>query len=190
MGTKGEGNRQRIIDAADNLFYRRGYNQTSFQDISDATGIPRGNFYYYFKTKDEILSAVVNSRVAGLSVMLNQCESATSDARERLLLFSNMLDYKRDDVIQSGCPIGSLSSELAKDGVELHEISRQVFVLLRDWLRQQFASLGLSNADDLAMDLLAKLQGITVIACAFKDAAFVKRSHQEIKHWIETKTSN
>ena len=48
MGTKGEGNRQRIIEAADNLFYRRGYNQTSFQDISDATGIPRGNFYYYF----------------------------------------------------------------------------------------------------------------------------------------------
>lgn len=51
MGRKGENNRQRIIDAAENLFYRRGYNQTSFQDISDATDIPRGNFYYYYKTK-------------------------------------------------------------------------------------------------------------------------------------------
>jgi len=190
MGTKGEGNRQRIIDAADNLFYRRGYNQTSFQDISDATGIPRGNFYYYFKTKDEILGAVVNSRIADLSAMLNQCESETDDARERLLMFSNMLEYKRDDVIQSGCPIGSLSSELAKDEAELHEVSRQAFILLRDWIKQQFESLGLTNADDLAMDLLAKMQGVTVMACAFKDAEFIKRSHNEIKDWINTKTLN
>ena len=188
MGTKGEGNRQRIIDAADNLFYRRGYNQTSFQDISDATGIPRGNFYYYFKTKDEILSAVVNSRITGLSAILNQCESETDDARERLLLFSDMLDYKRDDVIESGCPIGSLSSELAKDDTELHEVSRQAFVLLRDWLKLQFETLGLNNADELAMDLLARMQGITVMACAFKDVEFVKRSHREIKDWINANT--
>ena len=190
MGTKGEGNRQRIIDAADKLFYRRGYNQTSFQDISDATGIPRGNFYYYFKTKDEILDAVVNSRIAGLSAMLNQCEAETEDARERLLLFSNMLDSSREDVIQSGCPIGSLSSELAKDDDELQEISRQAFVLLRDWARQQFEKLGLANADDLAMDLLARMQGATVMACAFKDAEFIERSHRDIKDWINAKTMN
>ena len=59
MGTKGDGNRQRIIDAADSLFYRRGYNQTSFQDISDATGIPRGNFYYYFKAINRFLKLLV-----------------------------------------------------------------------------------------------------------------------------------
>ena len=52
MGKKGEGNRQRIVDAAEDLFYKSGYNQTSFQDISDATDIPRSNFYYYFKTKE------------------------------------------------------------------------------------------------------------------------------------------
>jgi len=190
MGTKGEGNRQRIIDAADNLFYRRGYNQTSFQDIAEATGIPRGNFYYYFKTKDEILDAVVNSRIAELSTMLSECEAETDDARQRLLLFSNMLEHKRDDVIQSGCPIGSLSSELAKDDIELHEMSRQVFVLLRDWVKSQFETLGLANADDLAMDLLAKMQGATVMACAFKDAGFIARSHQDIKDWINSKTIN
>ena len=49
MGTKGENNRTRIIEAADQLFYKHGYNQTSFSDIADITGIPRGNFYYYFK---------------------------------------------------------------------------------------------------------------------------------------------
>ena len=190
MGTKGEGNRQRIIEAADSLFYKSGYNQTSFQDISDATGIPRGNFYYYFKTKDEILDAVVKARVADLTVMLNHCEAETEDARERLILFSNMLEYNRDAVIESGCPIGTLSSELAKDNPALQEKSRQAFVLLRDWIKQQFEVLAIANADDLAMDLLAKLQGVTVMACAFKDVDFVKRSHQQIKDWINAKTLN
>jgi AcrR family transcriptional regulator len=190
MGTKGEGNRQRIIEAADQLFYRRGYNQTSFQDISDATGIPRGNFYYYFKTKDEILDAVVDTRIADLTIMLNHCEAETDDARERLMMFVNMLEAKRDDVLQSGCPIGTLSSELAKDDSALHEISRQAFVLLRNWIKQQFDVLGLANADDLAMDLLAKLQGVTVMACAFKDTDFIIRSQQDIKDWINTKTVN
>ncbi len=187
MGTKGEGNRQRIVEAADNLFYRRGYNQTSFQDISEATGIPRGNFYYYFKTKDEILAAVVNTRVADLTNMLNRCESQTQNARERLLLFSNMLAHNLDAVIEVGCPIGSLSSELAKGDPGLHEKSRQGFVVLRAWIKQQFEALGLSDADDLAMDLLAKLQGTTVMACAFKDIDYIKRSHQQIKNWINEK---
>lgn len=190
MGTKGDGNRQRIIEAADKLFYRRGYNQTSFQDISDATGIPRGNFYYYFKTKDDILDAVVHSRVEDLNSMLNSCDEETDDARERLLLFSNILEYNQENVIQSGCPMGTLSSELAKDAAALQEKSRQTFVVLRTWVKQQFEALGLNNADDLSMDLLAKVQGATVMACAFKDTDYIKRSHQDIKDWINAKTVN
>ena len=190
MGTKGEGNRQRIVNAADNLFYRRGYNQTSFQDISDATGIPRGNFYYYFKTKDEILGAVVDARIAELASMLSKIDSETNDARERLLMFSNILEHSRDNVIESGCPFGTLSSELAKDEPALQEKSTQVFVLLRGWMKQQFEALDSAKADDLALDLLAKLQGVTVMACAFKDVDYIKRSHQEIKDWINAKTLN
>ena len=46
--------------AADRLFYRQGYEHTSFADIADAVRISRGNFYYHFKTKDEILDAVID----------------------------------------------------------------------------------------------------------------------------------
>ena len=189
MGTKGEGNRQRIVNAADELFYRRGYSQTSFQDISDATGIPRGNFYYYFKTKDDILNAVVDSRVADLKVLLSQCESESENPRERLLLFSNMLEFKQDDLMESGCPIGTLSSELAKNSAGLHDKSTQVFILLRDWIKQQMDDLGIADSADLAMDLLVRLQGTSVMACAFKDEDYIRRSHQQIKDWINTTTA-
>ena len=51
MKQQSTNSKEKIVLAADQLFYVRGYNQTSFSDIADETGIPRGNFYYYFKTK-------------------------------------------------------------------------------------------------------------------------------------------
>ena len=184
MGTKGEGNRQRIVEAAEDLFYRRGYNQTSFQDISDATDIPRGNFYYYFKTKEDILNAVIDGRIAKISSMLAAFDVETSDARKRLLMFSDILEHDTDDVMQSGCPLGTLSSELGKDDSKLHAKSKQAFVLLYDWIKLQFESLGVDHAGDIAIDLLARIQGVAVMASVFKDVQYVKRSHREIQDWI------
>ncbi|MDD9913854.1 MAG: helix-turn-helix domain containing protein, partial [Rhodospirillaceae bacterium] len=37
------------------LFYRHGFDHTSFADIAEAVQISRGNFYYHFRTKDDIL---------------------------------------------------------------------------------------------------------------------------------------
>ncbi len=187
MGTKGEGNRQRIVTAADDLFYKRGYNQTSFQDISEATDIPRGNFYYYFKTKDDILEAVVQARSADFTAMLQNFEASSTSPRESLLMLVGMLDTNQDGVIESGCPIGSLSSELAKDNASLQSKSRIVFEVLYDWTLRQFSASGADRANELAMDLLARMQGITVMACAFKDAAFLQRSLQGLKDWINSK---
>lgn len=184
MGTKGDGNRQRIVEAADQLFYARGYNQTSFRDISDATGIPRGNFYYYFKTKDDILGAVVDARIKAFGTMLNTCEQRSTDPRERILCFTEMLTVFEDTIVKVGCPIGTLSSELAKEEDVSNDLSRAVFSLTRKWLADQFDTLGLSAADDKAMDLLARMQGASVMACAFEDRKFLQRSLADIKSWI------
>ena len=183
MGIKGSTNRQRIIDAADNLFYQRGYNQTSFSDISDITGIPRGNFYYYFKTKQDILGAVVDSRQAQIRHTLDECESQSDDAQQRLIYFIEMLLRNKDMVVQSGCPVGTLCSELAKDDLEdLHVKSVVVFDVFREWLAGQFFKLGYQdNADEKSLDLLARMQGITVIANVYHDKKFLHRAVEELK---------
>lgn len=184
MGTKGASNRQRIVEAADRLFHTRGYNQTSFSDISDVTGIPRGNFYYYFKTKDDILNAVVDERLGIYREMLAACEQATDDPHQRLLAFVDILDNNQEGIIQAGCPVGSLTSELAKDDPELQLKSREVFDLLRDWLAQQLDALGLDNTTQRALDILARMQGVSMIACAYKDRDYLRRNLDEIKAWI------
>ncbi len=190
MGTKGDNNRTRIIEAADMLFYKRGYNQTSFSDIADVTGIPRGNFYYYFKTKDDILAAVVEARIRHYEEALVECDNAADSPRERLLAFLDNMASSEDTVIESGCPIGSLCTELAKDTEALRSKSREVFELLRDWMSKQFEEIGFSDANDKAMDMLARMQGVAVMASTFKDTEYLHRSIGDLRNWINSLTLN
>ena len=193
MGMKGRANRQRIVDAADHLFYARGYNQTSFSDISDQTGIPRGNFYYYFKTKEEILSAVVDARVAIARATLDKLNKNASDPRQRLLSFARAPIENSDNIIRYGCPIGTLSSELIKEQDQDIPKSRStaVFDVFRDWCMQQFNALGFEQQARLyAMDLLARLQGISVMANVYGDTDYIQHASQDLQDWVMKITSH
>jgi len=56
------GKRGRLIVAACDLFYRQGIAGTTLAHIAEAAEVPLGNVYYYFKTKDDIVAAVVEAR--------------------------------------------------------------------------------------------------------------------------------
>ena len=55
---KGIERRDQIIEAAEMLFYEKGYEQTSVQDVLDALSLSKGGFYHYFQSKLELLEAV------------------------------------------------------------------------------------------------------------------------------------
>ncbi len=48
-----------LLDAAQKLFFGKGYDQTSVNDIIEMVGVAKGTFYYYFKSKDELLNKLV-----------------------------------------------------------------------------------------------------------------------------------
>ena len=71
--------RTKIIEAADTLFYQRGFEYRSFADLADMVQISRGNFYHHFRTKDEILAAVIAIRAEITRAMLQKWEDAAGD---------------------------------------------------------------------------------------------------------------
>ena len=178
--------REHIVEAADRLFYRQGYEHTSFSDIADAVRISRGNFYYHFKSKDEILDAVIDARLAETRKMLARWESEGSRPADRIRSFIHILIANRGDIKRYGCPVGTLCAELAKLDHASQAEANKLFTLFRTWLRRQFTLLGRErDADALAMHLLARSQGVATLANAFRDEKFIRREVDQMCDWLD-----
>jgi TetR/AcrR family transcriptional regulator, transcriptional repressor for nem operon len=183
--------RDHILEAADQLFYRQGYEHTSFSDIADAVQISRGNFYYHFKSKDEILDAVIDVRLANTKRMLEQWEIEGKQPADRIRSFIHILIANRADIKRYGCPVGTLCSELTKLNHASQADANKVFTLFRTWLRRQFTLLGReADADALAMHLLARSQGVATLASAFHDEKFIKQEVEQMCDWLKSHTES
>ena len=181
----GKTTRDDIVAAADDLFYKAGFEHTSFSQIADAVGISRGNFYYHFKTKDEILAAVILRRLAKTRELLRRWEEDGETPEARIRSFIHILIVNRKDIKRYGCPVGSLCTELAKLNHVAQADANKLFTLFRDWLRGQFTLLGReADADALAMHLLARSQGVSTLANAFHGDGFIRREVEEMCDWL------
>ncbi|MBG0833109.1 TetR/AcrR family transcriptional regulator [Planomonospora sp. ID67723] len=177
--------RAHIVEAADQLFYRQGYENTSFAAIAEAVHISRGNFYYHFKSKDDILDAVIAVRLDGTRRMLEQWEAEEADPADRIRRFVEIVVTNRADIQSYGCPVGTLTTELAKLGHPALGEANGLFTLFRAWLREQFTQLGHeTEADALAMHVLAFSQGVATLAHAFGDEDFIRREVQRMHDWL------
>ncbi|MGK8557506.1 TetR/AcrR family transcriptional regulator [Nocardia gipuzkoensis] len=187
----GKTTREHIVEAADELFYHRGFEHTSFASIAAAVHLSRGNFYYHFKAKDDILDAVIDARLADTRRMLAQWENQASDPAGRIRKFIDILLVNRADIQNYGCPVGTLTTELAKLDHTAHAAARGLFTLFRDWLREQFTQLGHeADADALAMHVLVVSQGVATLANAFHDEQFIRREVGRLHDWLDTYTDN
>ena len=183
--------RDLIVEAADQLFYQQGYEYTSFADIAAAVQISRGNFYYHFKSKDEILDAVITLRLLNTQKMLDQWELEGVTPTGRIRCFIRILIANRTKIMLYGCPVGTLSAELAKLNNASQEQANALFTLFRTWLGRQFTLLGCKDdADTLAMHLLARSQGVAALANAFHDEGFIEREVTQMMNWLEENQAN
>ncbi|AUN28974.1 TetR/AcrR family transcriptional regulator [Niveispirillum cyanobacteriorum] len=180
--------RTQIVEAADTLFYQRGFDHTSLADIAAAVGIARGNLTYHFKAKDQILAAVIDRRLANTQAMLDAWEEAADGPAARITSFIHILIINQAKIMAHGCPVGTLSNELAKlDHAALPDAAR-IFTLFRSWLARQFTLLGHNDAraDELALHLLGRSQGVATLATAFKDEDFIRREVAAMRDWLST----
>ena len=178
--------RGQIVDAADRLFYEQGFEYTSFADIASAVQISRGNFYYHFKTKDEILAAVIGARLAATQAMLGHWQAENDHPRDRIRSFITMWLANQADIQRYGCPVGTLCAELAKLAHASQADARELFTLFRMWLREQFTLLGHQHdADALALHVLARSQGVAMLANAFHDETIIRPEVDDMCAWLD-----
>ncbi|MBL1242456.1 MAG: TetR/AcrR family transcriptional regulator [OCS116 cluster bacterium] len=179
--------RAQIIQHADQLFYQQGFENTSFADIAGMVKISRGNFYHHFKSKDEILKAVIELRLANTQNMLDKWQTSTDNPTKRIECFIKILITNWSKIKYYGCPVGTLTSELAKLNHSLQANANELFSLFRNWLAAQFELMGqVKKADAFAMHILARSQGVATLGNSFRDENFVKQEVEQMCDWLNS----
>ena len=117
--------------------------------------------------------------------MLAAWEAETDDPEGRIGCYIRIVTDNQTEIMAYGCPVGTLTSELAKLNHQAQGSANRIFSLFRDWLRAQFERLGCgADADRHAMHVLAWSQGVATMANAYRDADFVRREVAQISGWL------
>jgi TetR/AcrR family transcriptional regulator, transcriptional repressor for nem operon len=184
MGKPRVDKRTRLIETAMKLAYQNGFRETSLADIAEAAHVPVGNVYYYFKTKEELGEAVVERRLLEFQALREQWNKAGSPKERLQACVENTLG-NRDMLARGGCPIGTLCSELHKEGGPLAEKSTALFGELLAWIEDQFRGDG--HGDDsrgLAIHLLSALQGVSLLAHGSREPELVVMETRRLRDWV------
>src|SRR5499433_2327215 len=176
--------RTRLLEAAEKTTYLYGFASSSIADIAKEAGVPLGNVYYYFKSKDQIGGAIVELRVSRFKELLAQLGKAGSP-KERLCAFVDIKIKNREGLARGGCPVGTLCSDLQKYGGPAAKKSRVLFAEALTWMEKQFEALGKgADSRSYAVHLLSATQGMSVLAHAFHDPTMIATEAARLKGWI------
>ena len=180
------GKRERLVAAATQLLHQQGIERTTLADIAKAADVPAGNVYYYFKTKDEVIAAVIEAHAQQIETTLAFIDTQHRSAKSRLKAFVREFTAQSEIVAQYGCPLGGLCSEVSK---RVKPPSFAVAELMRlpiEWAEGQFRSLGRRDAHDLAVDLLAAYEGSALLASTLRDPTVLSSAGRRLSRWIDT----
>lgn len=187
---RGERTRRDIISAASRLVYEKGFAQAAISDVVAETGLSKGNITYHFKSKDDILRAVVEYRAQRSIDGFAKWERTSDTPQECLNKYVESLVKSSSELVRFGCRNGSLASELGKGGADEHRLGQNVFDTTLAWLAKQFELSGASprHAGELAVELMTRGQGVCVLAQAYGDEELFVREIGKLAEWLVVTT--
>lgn len=170
--------RDRIVQAAMELFWRKGYGSTSIADILDTASVNSGSLYHFFKGKQELLIAVLEVYRDSIGPMLLEPSwGEVEDPVEKV--FALLATYRRLLVETDcfyGCPIGSLALELHEPDPEVRELIAANFA---NWTGAMQACL-----DEAGFARLTDTQALSELVLTVMEGAVMQaRTHRDIGHF-------
>ncbi|HUA46755.1 MAG TPA: TetR/AcrR family transcriptional regulator [Solirubrobacteraceae bacterium] len=180
-----QGKRQRLVAGARQMIHEQGVEKTTIADIARAADVPVGNVYYYFKTKDELVAATIESHARDVRALLESLDTGRSP-QARLKALVGELTAQRELAARYGCPLGTLCSELDKRTDGLDGTCAQLLELPINWAENQFRLMGRRDARDLAVALMASYQGIALLTNTFRDPELMARESRRLERWIDS----
>lgn len=137
------GTRERILDQAEKLILKNGYNATNLDDILQQASITKSGFFYHFAGKNDLARALVarylHADEALFTSLWTRADSLTEDPLQRLLLFLKLFAETMQDMEQAhpGCLVVTFTYESHHQDEELQRMVREGVLAWRGMLLQR-----------------------------------------------------
>ncbi len=170
-----------ILNAADQLFFSKGYQATTISDIAKKVGVAQGMLYYYFKSKEEVLEMLLNRHVASLVAEIQNIQHLASTPPEKIaLIVSTILDrasYKEGQLLNLLYDIQNLYLK--------ETLFRQLETTFSPWLLRTLEE-GIATGDFSLPHPPTAVDYILVIVDFLSEALYQKTSADILSYRLHT----
>ena len=183
-----EATRTRLIEAAEKIFVRLGFEASSVERIAEEAGFSRGAFYSNFRDKDELFVAVLNRRRLAISDALREIFRNEPSASKRLPAVRNWYGHQGQQkqwiILETEFTLRAVRNRAVR--LRLAALRRQELETYSTLIAQYFSEIGLPPIDrpeTIAVSLMAIVQGLGGLSLIETDRK-VERRFAEARHLV------
>ncbi|WP_428696395.1 TetR/AcrR family transcriptional regulator [Stappia sp.] len=170
--------RERIVDAANRLFYREGIRAVSVDAVANEAGVTKKTLYYHFRSKDDLVAEYLASRdqpnLALFAAWFGRAEGDLADKVEAI--FTELARSARHPKWK-GCGFLRTAAELANmPGHPAMKIGAGHKKKFEDWIAGQFAGSGMENPAATARQVVLLMDGAFSTMLVHRDAAYAEEA--------------
>src|SRR3954447_4854952 len=145
--------RERLLDAADRLFYAEGVHRVGIDRIIEDAGVAKGSLFYNFTGKDDLVAAYLAARDERRRARTARAQEGLEDPVERMLAVFDVLHEAATTPGYNGCPFANANAEATSDGVETRALRTH-----RGWLSDLLLALAQEAGYAAPGDVVASLR--------------------------------
>src|SRR6266536_5784865 len=165
MPRNAEPTRRRILDAAYELFYRKGFGRVGVDEVAAFAGVTKRTLYYHFKSKDELLAAVLElHHELALARVRKYADRYSGSADEMLtVLFAELARWSAKPG-WTGAGFTRLAMELADlPGHPARAVAKRHKAALEAWWTNLLAEAGVASPGERAREVALLIEGATAL---------------------------
>lgn len=160
--------RERVIEAALELFQTQGYRKTGLNQILAKSGAPKGSLYHYFpEGKEQLACATIEQATHAVILELSQRVIGVTSVSELVTrLFDYFVESMESSDFKKGCPIATITLEEAGENDTIRSACARAYESWLFMLTQAVGALGITDPASVSNQLLGSIEGALILSRA------------------------
>jgi AcrR family transcriptional regulator len=187
MRRKSDETRRRIADAAYDSFWRAGFKRTSLDGIAARAGVTKRTLYAYFRSKDDLLAAVLSQHAESLLGRLRQIEGRMPAGRDGMIesFFAQIAWWARNTPRWSGSGITRLAVELGDlPGHPARSLARRSKKTTETWIAGRLRAARVARPTERAREIMLLMEGAMVLMLIHGDPRYIDAASRAAKRIV------